>query len=439
MSIQTQKFTPLKARHYELAETETQKDAAMERQMQLQQQRINANAQQANMKALNTANLANQRVSENKKVADVNAENESYRREQLNVERGREDERIAQSQEKEKFRREQLGLNKQRTEKLDKQNLGLAIKQQESQDYLTNRQKEEDKRVDALRQKKESFKNKTLALGSVGLALSDAVTAKKYIDETDRIDLSDEIDALKLLSPNHSWKGRASGVISGDGKVLTLMDDDNVVMAMNGKSPVAVKISSIQQAKRYAESEFERQLTNLTGKGDKTAIKEAFSKFKTFEKMSVDANKVLSDMQFEGDASESELNRQADKVEMYSNKAGTYYNMSENNIKDINGYNLSPKEKVSLGKRLKKDKVQPQKGLANTSSKKEYNVIPGFTNKRKPKGSQGSLKGDVDVRSKMIKILEEKIQMRVDHLDNKKLAELLKKEGITQILGREIK
>lgn len=458
MAIQTTKFTPIKARHYTLAETQDEKDAELRRKMILQGQRLNANARQADAQAANVANRQDKRQSAIIERDKINNE----------VDQGRIDTKNATLAEQETYNREQTEIDRsadelatKKQDELDGRKLSLDTKNSENLQYKTDRQREEDARTDAERDVKTTHKNRTLAVGAIGLAMSDAITAGKYIGDSAVVDLSGEIDALRLMSPHHQWKNTPGGVISEDGSILTLMDGDKVVMGPEkgggvsltdgnkvtntvGRSPMVIKTSYMNQAKRFTEDESIRLLGMESSNGNVNARKDAFMRFKTYEKMANDANEVLNQMGANG-VSKELLIEQGKRVTNYTDKAAEYNDIAEGVQAKQEGYNLAPRkfdDDMSGNTNGNKKGKAGYKSLVDSARESKSNDVKRSIGSKVENTDKPAvpLQGDVDIRSEMVRIIESEVKPNntVSHLTDQQLAGILLEAGITEVLGRQI-
>lgn len=281
MPIQTQKFSPLKHKHYKLATTQSELDEDLRRKMVLQNNQNAANANLANMRQQNANNRQAARQGLQREQMAANKEQQAVVNGLNTRAADRQDAELKADQEETSYQREQDGLDRQRQEKLD----GLALERQQKldkrDDYNFSRQQQEDQRGDAERQRKELFQNKTLALGGLG-ALMERQINENMMDKKGYVDLSEMKDALGVLVNGYEFRGAPKALVGNDGYV-TLYDDDGAIK--NNGNPVRIHRSTFQDAAPLAEKYRQQQMGIMAGKGNAQALKDARKDFEYNRKL----------------------------------------------------------------------------------------------------------------------------------------------------------
>jgi hypothetical protein len=324
MAIKTQRFNPIKFQHYKLATTQDELDAEAQRKMALQQQQINANAQLANMHETNANNRANadNAIKREKHAIDQQQQLFANGLAAKQIEQG--DERISLDYKKNQ-------LNEQRQKRLE----DIAERNQANNDYMTERQKKEDARLDEQRHKKDVFVKKTLALGMLGDALA---TSKP--DDKGFIDLSPASKAIHQLANGYQIKGRPRALINQNG-MIEVYDDNGPIM--NNGQPVRIASTVIQRAKPLADLHYKQMLGLDIKSGNNKAQKEAFERFKYFKNNATKLREAKQKLMIDADIKDPQIattiNSLNDQIKQAEIEAGYYSRLAEG---DVDGLQFQP-------------------------------------------------------------------------------------------------
>lgn len=358
-------FKPLLHKHYKLAETQTEKDEDMRRQMKLQNNAASHSAQRANMAAVNKTNNQNANRAVNAKAKGLAQKQQGVANELADRKQLQSENKDAATADNEAYSREQDGLNRQENKRVNDQRTGLLKRSQANDDYRLGRQKEEDVRADDARREKDDFKRQMLGLGTIGSIVHEA-NANKTIGDDGFIALDGEMDAVKAITRNHSWKGKPTAKMI-DGK-MHLYDNGKPVVI--GDQVQRFDVEAMQGAKRMSDMARDQAMFGEVANGSREARKDSFDRFEVMQKQSLEYEKMLADPDTPSKAKAS-IESKRNEVEALAEK---YSAASEGRVDDR--YNLS-------------DHKPPPPGDDSTKEVKAPPVPKSLTAKKQPKKNLG--------------------------------------------------
>ena len=374
MAIQTQRFTPIKASHYTLAETQDEKREEMKRDMQktqarqaglmrLQQQRQAGDSvrQDKSLKATaaqnSVTNKANQRISDraDEKIV-LDKEKTAYDREQSSLVQTKLDQEVLRRKEQEDYDRGESKLDREES-KLDREESSLAQqkldkindKNAEISDYNFKRKQEEDARKDT----KTAHKERMLSIGSLG-SFIDRMTNEGNVDENGLIDISEMKGALPPIIAGYEFRG-APKVLVGADNYVTFYDDGGPIKN-NGK-PARIHKSMFDSAALFADDERFNNMSKEVKAGNKKARSDARKEYEynrgMVDKLTTDYNKFLQENEMpelpEDASSEDEIyynaqreihQKMIDRITKFKDDANEFLTLSESTM-DKTKYNIS--------------------------------------------------------------------------------------------------
>jgi hypothetical protein len=231
MAIQTQKFTPLQHRHYQLAETQSEKDAAMQRQMQLQAQQNAHRESMANLDAANQGQQFNaqmlQRQSENQQAQ----QNKQFEQGLSLADRDRRAAIDAQELERQ-------GM-------LDKQNMAQTERSNRLADAKESRAAETHKLSKEDRATNKYFQERTMALGDLGTFLG-----MHEPDESGKVDITPTKKSLEIMFGSLPFR-KIYAQFDQEGNHVSLVGEKNdttTVPISSGGSPVNLRSDVLMQS-----------------------------------------------------------------------------------------------------------------------------------------------------------------------------------------------